>query len=288
MAEVDSHFHVWELDRFNYPWPNSDVAAIFKTISYPDLITALDSAGVKNAVFVQCLNNNIEEAKWVLESGHPAIKGVVAGVNLTDHKVLSEQMEELCKYEKFVGVRHILDMEDSYDWVVRKDVVEGLRLVAARGKSFDFLARPHHLHHVATLAKAVPELRIVIDHIAKPHLSKSLAVSPDWKKNMVDAASCSNVYCKISGLVTEVDPEHHATSWTPETFVDHVAVVLGAFGTDRCMIGSDWPVLRLTGTNYREVNLLHKSLVSSLIEADQVKVRGGNAANFYQLKNLDL
>ena len=287
MAEVDSHFHVWELDRFDYPWPNFDVAAIFKTISYSDLTTALDSAGVKNAVFVQCLNNNIEEAKWVLNSGHPAIKGVVAGVNLTDHKVLSEQLDELCKYDKFVGVRHILDMEESYDWVVRKDVIDGLRLVAARGKTFDFLSRPHHLHHVATLAKAVPELSIVINHIAKPLLSKSLKVSPDWKKNMLAAGSCPNVYCKISGLVTEVDPEKHATPWTTQTFLDHVEVVLGAFGPERCMIGSDWPVLRLTGTNYREVNLLHKSLLSGLSEAQKVKVCGGNAAKFYQLKNLD-
>lgn len=287
MAEVDSHFHVWELDRFDYPWPNSDVAAIFKTISYPHLTKALNSSGVKNAVFVQCLNNNIEEAIWVLKSGHPAIKGVVAGVNLTDHKLLSEQLDELCKFEKFVGVRHILDMEDSYDWVMGQDVIEGLKLVAARGKTFDFLSRPHHLHHVATLAKALPELHIVIDHIAKPHLSKSLQVCPDWRKNIEDAASCSNVFCKISGLVTEVDPVGHAKSWSPQTFADHVKVVLAAFGPDRCMIGSDWPVLRLTGTNYKVVNNLHKTLVSELSEDDQVKVCGGNAAKFYQLKNLD-
>lgn len=284
MAEVDAHFHVWELNRFSYPWPNQEVAAIFRNITFPDLTAALDSAGIESAVFVQCLNNCPAEAKWVLESEHPALKGVVAGVNLVDHVLLEHQLDELCQFDKFVGVRHILDMEEEHDWVIGEAVVEGLKLVAARGKTFDFLARPHHLPHVATLARAVPDLRIVIDHIAKPLLSKSLTVCSDWKRDMLAAASCPNVYCKISGLVTEVDPESHATSWTPQTFQDHVNVVLKGFGVDRCMIGSDWPVLRLTGADYKMVNELHKSLISELTKEDQAKITGGNAIKFYGLK----
>lgn len=285
MVELDAHFHVWELDRFNYPWPCEDVKPIFKTVTFPDLTEALNSANVRNAVFVQCLNNNIEEAKWVLGSNHPCIKGVVAGVNLIDHDLTIKQLDELCSYDKFVGVRHILDEEDT-DWIIRDDVIAALKIVAERGLSFDFLSRPHHLKHVETMAKAIPNLRIVIDHIAKPYLSKSLDVSPAWRKDMEAAANCPNGHCKISGLVTEVDPVSHKTAWSKDTFAAHINVVLGVFGADRCMIGSDWPVLRLTGADYATVNQLHKSLIAHLSDTDQKKIVGGNAVKFYKLCDL--
>ena len=287
VPEVDAHFHVWELERFRYPWPNEDVLPIFKTISFGPLEAALETAKVGNAVFVQCLNNTPEEALWVLNDDHPGaiklVKGVVAGVNLTNHAETTRQLEELCQFEKFVGVRHILDMEEDPAWVMRDDVIAGLKLVAEKGKTFDFLARPHHLQYVSTLAKAIPELRIVIDHIAKPLLSTSLEVAEDWRRNMAAAAACPNVYCKISGLVTEVDPVSHALPWTRDTFRDHVDVVLKEFGAERCMVGSDWPVLQLTGKRYNDVNLLHKSLVEGLSESEQKAVLGGTATKFYKL-----
>ena len=283
--EVDAHFHVWELERFKYPWPNDSVAPIYKTITFPDLTLALNSANVKNAVFIQCLNDCPEEAIWVMESRHPAIKGVVAGVTLEDHHKLELQLDMLCKYPEFVGVRHILDMEASNDWIIGQDVIEGLKIVAARGKTFDFeFARPHHLQHVATVAKAVPNLKIVIDHVAKPVFLEGL--DPAWKRNMEMAALCPNVFCKISGLVTEVDPDHHKISWDTRTFSEHVKCVLHLFGSDRCMIGSDWPVLGLAGADYKKVNSLHKELLGHLSEKERMEVLGGTATVFYQLKDL--
>lgn len=285
MGEVDAHFHVWELDRFNYPWPCEDTKDIFHTITFPDLTEAFQSVDIKNAVFIQCLNNNVDEAKWVLNSGHPSIKGVVAGINLKDHSQTKKQLQELSSYTKFVGARHILDEEDV-DWVIREDVIAGLKMLADAGKSFDFLSRPHHLKHVATIAKAVPNLRIVINHIAKPLLSKSLEVAPDWRRDMEAAASCPNVYCKISALVCEVDPGSWKKPWTKETFSPHVNTVLELFGADRCMIGSDWPVLKLTGADYKQVNQLHKSLIAHLPQEDQHKILRETAAKFYQLQDL--
>ena len=284
MNEVDSHFHVWDLNKFSYSWPDASLPAIFKDISLSDFSAALHSAGVNNAVFVQTLNNNIEEAKWVLKSNHPAVKGVVSGVSLTDHALLKQQLDELCKFEAFVGVRHIIDMEADQAWLIRDDVIQALEMVAARDKSLDIPSRPHNLHHVATLAAAVPQLRIVVDHIAKPLLSRSLEICPEWKKNIEAAAACPNVFCKISGLVTEVDPVNNSTPWSVDTFQEHVDVVLAAFGVDRCMIGSDWPVLWVPGSNYKEVNQLHKSLIAHLSESEQNAILGSNAVRFYKLK----
>eukprot|EP00116_Pleurobrachia_bachei_P006828 sb/3467090/ len=280
---IDSHFHMWDLQRFNYPWPNESVAAIHRDVTASEAGREMNGAGVHGAVFVQCLNNSLEEALWVINQQCSFIKGVVAGLNLTDHPVLEGQLDTLCKFPQFVGVRHILDMEEDPAWVVRDDVIAGLKIVATRDKTFDFLARPHHLSHVTTLAKAVPELRIVIDHIAKPLLSRSLEVDPGWRRDMESAAGCPNVHCKISGLVTEVDPEHHSTPFDATTFQAHVDVVLGLFGPGRCMMGSDWPVLTLTGANYSTVLDLHKELLSSLSETERKAVLGGNAASFYKL-----
>ena len=288
MYEVDAHFHVWELARFSYPWPDSSQPVLFRDFSFRDLTPALDSVGVKHAVFIQAVNNFVEEAEWVLRSGHPALRGVVAGVCLTDHTLLANQLDTLCHYEKFVGVRHIIDLESDPNWLIRDDVIKGLRMVAANDKTLDIPARPHNLHLVSKVAKQVPGLSIVIDHIGKPLLSKSVDVCPQWRSDMEAAASCKNVWCKISGLVTEVDPINNKTSWSVNTFREHVNIVLELFGVDRCILGSDWPVLHITGASYKEVNLLHKSLIQHLSETEQKAVLGSNAARFYDLKNADV
>ena len=284
--EVDSHFHVWDLQKFDYPWPNKDTPPLFRTIAFDELKEALATANVKNAVFVQCLNNNIQEAKWVLEKDLDVIKGVVAGVDLIHHDILREQLRQLTKFPKFVGVRHILDME-APDWIMQDSVVEGLKIIADHGLTFDFLARPKHLGYVWQIAKKVPTLQIVIDHIAKPILSESLEVEKGYKENMKLAAENPNVYCKISGLVTEVDPVNHTTTWSRQTFQPHINFILSTFGADRCMIGSDWPVLKLTNATYKTVNSLHKDLIFHLAPEDKQKVLGGTAFRFYKLRDID-
>lgn len=286
-AEVDSHFHVWELQKFPYQFPDDIGEIIKKDISFDQLRVALGSSNVKNAVFVQCVNGCVDEAVWVLESKCAQIKGVVAGVDLTNADLLNKQLDTLCKYEKFVGVRHLLDFEDV-NWLGRDDVIKGLEVLRDRGLTFDACMRPIHTAHAAAVAERVPGLRMVINHISKPELSQNLGSFAEWAGNMAAAASHPNVFCKISGLVTEVDPETQSKGWTKDTFSLHVNFVLKVFGPGRCMIGSDWPVCLLAnGTNYKEVHDLHMSLISHLPQNDQIAIKGGNAARFYKLKNLD-
>jgi len=248
--------------------------------------SAMAAAGVKNAVFVQCCNSCQEEIDWVdkLARDNTFIKGIVGGVDLTSKNLRSE-LESRSKL--LVGVRHILDVEDP-DWLLREDVHAGLAELERQGLAFDLLVRPPILKHVPTLAKKFPNLRMVIDHISKPYISHGLEAGlAGWKEDMTAAASHHNVHCKISGLVTEVDPDHYAKQWTVQTFQPYVRHVLEVFGPDRCMFGSDWPVCKLTGAQYKDVLDLFSNLVGHLNKEEIHKIAYTTAINFYKLKNID-
>jgi len=236
---IDTHFHIWDLQlRSTYPdpdasygWPDSSLPPIYRNITAEEAGSAMTAAGVKNAVFVQCCNSCREEIDWVdkLARENNFIKGIVGGVDLTSKNIKSDL--DSCS-PLLVGVRHILDVEDP-DWLLREDVHNGLAELESRGLAFDLLVRPPTLKHVPTIAGKFPNLRMVIDHISKPYLSQGTDVGlAGWKEDMALAASHNNVHCKISGLVTEVDPAHHRKGWTAKTFQPYMGHVLQVFGPD--------------------------------------------------------
>lgn len=258
---IDTHFHIWDLSLrrtfdktdSSFDWPDSSLPLIHRDILIDEAASQLTSSRVDGAIFVQCLNGCPQEVKWVenLATKYPLIKGIVGGLDLTqDPEALRRQIRE---FSLLVGLRHILDVED-HDWLLRDEVQRGLKVVEEENLVFDCLVRPHILKHVATLAPRFPSLRFVIDHISKPYISQGEERGlSGWREDMTAAAAHENVYCKLSGMVTEVDPDHHNSAWSPDTFKPYVEHCLKVFGVERCMFGSDWPVCRLAGAEHNQV-----------------------------------
>jgi len=288
---VDTHFHIWDFalratytkTDGSFDWPDESLPKIHRNILAEEAETELVKSGVEGAIFVQCLNRCIEEVRWVedMAKKHKVIKGIVAGLDLTQDP--EDLRKELQSSPLIVGVRHILDVEEE-NWLVRDDVLRGLEVVMEEDKVFDCLVRPPTLKHVATVASKLPKLRMIIDHISKPYISKGPEVGlSGWKDDMARAAAHNNVNCKLSGLVTEVDPDNHAVSWGPRTFKPYVEQCLELFGVERCMFGSDWPVCKLAGAEHGQVVKLLRDILDQYKEEEREMVFRKNAIDFYKL-----
>ena len=273
----DTHQHFWDLSRFDYPWMAGEELEPLRRDYLPeDLAPLLAPAGVDRTIFVQA-QHDIEEARWVLglAERHEFLAGVVGWVDLAS-EACEDQLAELRSHPLFVGVRHITHDEPDDDWVVRDDVLRGLRVLERHGVPFDLLFRPRHLRHVPTLAHALPELPMVIDHLAKPLIKEGRM--DGWRDDLEAAAAFPNVSCKLSGMVTEADWK----AWAPDDFAPFVQVALEAFGPERLMFGSDWPVSTLCASYERVVSALREAL--GPISADERgQIFGGTAARFYGL-----
>ncbi len=241
-----------------------------------DLAPELEQAGVDKTVIVQA-HQSVEETMWLLDIAENTefVAGVVGWVDLTPADV-GDTLDELQENQWFKGVRHIWHDEPDDDWLARPGPINGLREVAARGLAYDFLVRPQHLKYVPEIMDKVPDLRSVIDHIAKPLIADKV-VEP-WLEDLREVANIPGMMCKVSGMVTEADLDN----WSPDDLAPYVAHVLGMFGYDRLMYGSDWPVCRLAGS-YQEVIGAARTTLSSLTSEESDAVFGNNAARFYGL-----
>jgi L-fuconolactonase len=175
-----------------------------------------------------------------------------------------------------VGVRHIWESEEDPGWIVNSGAIEGLKELARRDLTFDFLAKPPNLPYIPQVMNQVPDLRVVVDHIAKPLIADHV-VEP-WLTDMRKVASINGVHCKISGMITEADHQ----SWTIDDLRPYVHHVLGMFGSDRLMFGTDWPVCTLAGS-YEQVVGTVREILGSLSSTAKADVFGGTAARFYRL-----
>ncbi|MCZ6538940.1 MAG: amidohydrolase family protein, partial [Chloroflexi bacterium] len=272
---IDSHHHFWEIDRFEYSWmpEGSPLATDFGPA---DLKPLTEQAGVDYAVTVQAVSSP-DEARWLLELAeeHDFIAGVVGWVDLTDPEV-GYTLDELQRSKYFVGVRHIWESEEDPGWIVNSGAIEGLKELARREIAFDFLAKPPNLPFIPQVMDQVPNLRAVVDHIAKPLIAEHL-VEP-WLSNLRKVASINGVHCKVSGMITEADHRN----WTADDLRPYVHHVLGMFGSDRLMFGTDWPVCTLAGS-YEQVAGTAREILASLSPAARADVFGGTAARFYRL-----
>ncbi|WAQ98380.1 Y4MH-like protein [Mya arenaria] len=279
MEYVDCHFHVWALEKFKYPWPTPDMR-IHKDYWPCGLEGNIENTPVKHAVFVQCLNassGGTAETEWVMDMAtrHPVIVGVVAGLDLTSSN-LDSVITSLKAKGCLKGARHILDL-DADDWITRDNVSNGLETLAKHDLTFDLLVRPHHLPLVPTVVAKHPSLRFIIDHTAKPIFSEGRTTG--WWDDMAQIAKFPNVFCKISGLISE-QKEDTWRSIDYQPFIDHL---LSVFGVDRCVFGSDWPVFENVGVTYKE-NLAHtEKLLAKLDQNDRLKIFRENAIRFYKL-----
>ena len=273
---IDAHQHFWDIGRLEYAWMPPGESVLRRNYLPEDLVPALEQHHFDGSVVVQA-NVVLEETWWLLElaSASEKIKGVVAWVDLTDPHV-GHKLDRCQKHAKFKGVRHIVHDEPDLRWLLREDVLNGLRELARRGIPYDLLLRPPHLPLLPELADKVAGLRMVIDHIAKP-LIASHEMEP-WALDMEVASRIPGMHCKLSGMITEADHK----SWTAADLRPYVQHVLQLFGPDRLMFGSDWPVCRLAGS-WKQVLAAFTQACGPLPQTEREKILGGSALKFYGL-----
>jgi L-fuconolactonase len=279
VARIDGHVHVWDLAVRDQPWTAGDYAPLHRSFALADVADERARAGIGGVVLVQTLAVAEETPELLTLAGTaPAVVGVVGWVDLT----AADVSEHLCRLQaepcgdRLVGIRHLVQGEADPRWLCRPDVRRGLSAVAAAGLAYDLLILPHQLPAAHETAAAVPELRFVVDHLAKPAIAAG-EIEP-WATGLRALASLPNVTCKLSGMVTEAD----WTSWTVEQLRPYAESVLDAFGADRVLFGSDWPVCTLAA-GYDEVVRTAEQLVAALDAAEREAVFGGAARAAYRL-----
>jgi len=274
---IDSHQHFWQVGHFDYPWMSPEVEVLYQDYLPSQLEPILKEAGVAKTVLVQA-SNSLAETYWLLSLAerHAFIAGVVGWVDLKDPE-MEQELEVLTAYPKFKGVRHLVESEPADDWLVQPSVLKGLRALEKHRVSYDLLVHTRHLKHVKTVAEACPNLRLVIDHMAKPPIASGEIAG--WASALKEVAAYPNISCKLSGLVTEAN----WTAWTIEDLRPCVERALEFFGPKRMMFGSDWPVC-LLASSYAQVLGSFQSLLADLAEEDRDQIFSGNATEFYKLR----
>lgn len=274
---IDAHQHFWDLDRFEYAWMPPAPSVLRQTFLPDRLARILTRNRFEGSVLVQA-NTRLAETRWLLDlsEANEFIRAVVGWVDLTEPR-LGDTLDELQRRPKFKGVRHPVHDEPDENWLLRPDVLRGLEELARRGLPYDLLLRPPHLPQIPRIAERAPDLRMVIDHIAKPRIAAR--VLEPWARDLEEAARLPQVYCKLSGMITEADP----LSWKPDHLRPYVDHVMRIFGPDRLMFGSDWPVCMLAGTWKEALSAFTQCIGAQPIEIRE-KLLGETARAFYRIE----
>jgi len=276
--KIDAHQHFWIYDKTDYAWIDNRMGKLKRDFLPEDLQPELIKSGFSGSVVVQA-RQTIEETRWLLQLAdrYDFIKGVVGWVDLCSGDELKRQLDEFCKSGKFSGVRHVVHDEPEDNFMLMDNFMKGMSLLGEYDLTYDLLIFPKHLPVAQVVVSAFPEQKFVIDHIAKPHI-KDQIISP-WKEDLMTIADQKNVWCKISGMVTEADWKNHK----PENFFSYLDVVFNAFGPGRLLIGSDWPVCCLAG-GYKDVMGIVEDYISKMPDEIREKILGTNCIYFYGLK----
>jgi L-fuconolactonase len=279
MTVVDAHHHVWDLAARDQPWlSGADMAPIRRTFTLDELRPAARAAGVGATVLVQTVTVAAETPEMLaLADREPLVAGVVGWTDLTS-PAIGDELGRLAAGPgggRLVSIRHQVQSEPDPDWLRRPDVIRGLRAVAMAGLCYDLVIRPRHLPAATYAAAAVPGLTLVLDHAGKPRIAGGDLGA--WAAAIRDLAALPNTMCKLSGLVTEAPHGAPARAFAPVA-----GVVLDAFGAERVMFGSDWPVC-LLASDYAGVMALARSLTAGLSPAERAAVFGATAARAYRL-----
>jgi L-fuconolactonase len=285
---IDAHQHFWTYGTYQTSWMEKQpyagdqtFAPLRRSFGPADLEPHLQAAGVHRTVLVQAADGPDENAALLrYAKTHGWIAGVVGWVPLDRPHEAARMLDALAREPRFVGVRHLINVESDPDWIVRDAVLEGLKLLADRSFTFDLVAiLPRHLEHVPTIAARAPGLRLIIDHLGKPPIA-AREWEP-WASLIARAADAPNVFAKISGLDTAAQ-----VGWTANDlsrYVDHALAVLGA---DRLMWGSDWPV-SILGGGYAKVWQEMNRLFGRLSPDERDQMLGLTATRVYRLDHAD-
>lgn len=276
MEKIDAHQHFWKFDSVRDAWITNEMSAIQKDFMPGDLYTLLQQHGFTGTVLVQS-DQSEEENVFQLKNAakHDFIRGVVGWVDLQAGNV-EERLAHYTQFNKMKGFRHVLQGETDRALMLKSAFKNGISLLKKYNFTYDILIFPDQLPYGAELVREFPNQLFVIDHIAKPDIKNKKIT--DWKKNIQNIAEAENVYCKISGMVTEANLK----DWKKEDFHSYIDIVVEAFGTNRIMYGSDWPVC-LLAASYGQVLEIVKEYFSSFSKEEQDNFFGANAVKFYNL-----
>jgi L-fuconolactonase len=275
MQKIDSHQHFWQYNALKDAWITDDMAVIQRDFYPGDLQPVLAAHSIDGYVAVQASQSEAE-TDFLLElaSLNPFIKGVVGWVDL-QADTLEERLGHYKQYPALKGFRHVLQAEAGA-FMLSDKFMRGIAMLQNYGFTYDVLITHNQLSHALQLVAAFPQQPFVIDHLAKPAIAQQEIAQ--WEADIRAIAAHQHVYCKVSGFCTEAD----WANWQAEDIKPYLDVVFDAFGTDRLLFGSDWPVCLLAGGYSKTVEVLKQYLAGFPAEA-QAKFWGGNAAKFYNL-----
>ena len=275
--KIDSHQHFWSYSKEGYGWIDDKMGLLKKEFMPSDLAPLVESIGFDGTIAVQA-RQSIQETEWLLRFAErdDMIMGVVGWVPLCSSSV-NDHLKRFSESGKLVGVRHVLQDEPDERFMLSPDFLNGMKCLGQYDLAYDILIYPKRLEVAAELVSMFPNQRFILDHIGKPNIKEGLI--DEWKVGVETLAQFPNVYCKLSGMVTEAD----WSDWKPAHLTPYLDVVFKAFGTDRLMIGSDWPVCTVVGA-YKPVMGVVIDYISTLSKDEQHAVLGGTAVKAYKLK----
>jgi L-fuconolactonase len=272
---IDAHQHFWQYNAIRHAWINDDMKRIQQDFMPQHLAPLLHENNIDGCVSVQADQTEAETMLLLsLANQHDFIKGVVGWVDLRAAN-LDERLQHFSQFSKLKGFRHIVQGEPK-GFLADARFIAGVRTLARYNFTYDLLIYHHQLEEALQFVRQLPEVKMVVDHIAKPSIRTK--EKTHWELNMAALATFANVHCKVSGMVTEAD----WTQWKPEDFTPYLDEVFEVFGPHRIMYGSDWPVCLVAATYQQQLSLV-KHHVSTLSESEKKGVFGENAKSFYNL-----
>ncbi len=276
VVAIDAHQHLWKYDPVEYGWIQDGMVGLKRDFLPPDLKHEMESTGVGGSIAVQA-RQTLEETEWLLRLAeqNDFLRAVVGWVPLLEPNV-AEFLERFAIHEKLRGVRHVIQDEPDDDFILRKDFQEGIKRLRTFGLTYDILIHERHLPRTIRFVDQHPHQIFVLNHVAKPRIREN-AMSP-WRENLLELARRPNVYCKLSGMVTEAE----WNAWTPAVVKPYFDVAIDAFGPKRLMFGTDWPVLTLAGT-YAGWTGLVRQWIAGLGREEQKRILRGTAIEAYGL-----
>ena len=280
-SAVDTHLHLWQVDRFDYPWLN-DIPPLNRSFLLKDFHQHSEEVDISYMVFVQCdtiASQGLDEASWIasLADVDARIKGIVAFAPIEDGTGVKSYLDELVQIPKIKGVRRLLHILDDSEFCLQPSFIKGLHILSDYNLSFDICMRHDQLSSGVQMVQQCPDLQFMLDHIGVPDIKNK--VFDSWCDDIRALADFDNVYCKISGVVTTADHQ----SWTVDEISPYINHAIDCFGWDRIAYGGDWPVSTLATTYPRWVEVLDQ-IVSGVSNHQKRKLYRENAIKFYQLE----
>ncbi len=276
MLKIDAHNHFWKFDPVRDSWITEEMSAIRRDFMPADFLPVLQQHGFDGCIVVQSDQSEKENDFQLKHAAqHDFIKGVVGWVDLQSPDVA----ERLAYYQSFPamkGFRHVLQGEADRALMLKPAFKNGISLLQQYGFTYDILIFPDQLKYAAELVVAFPRQKFVVDHIAKPDVKTGS--SDNWRKEISALANHENVFCKISGMVTEADWKQ----WKKEDFTPYIDTVVEAFGINRIMYGSDWPVCQVAASYSKMLGIVSQYF-SQFSATEQAAFFGGNACSFYNI-----